>query len=217
MPDVDLDPKSPEYGTVKLSADADNPRNITIIMPPVDLRDAVLGQVMGGWGVVEGVLGVILAHVLKTDFDAARIVAASGLSTIQIKDLIIALGRLRLPEPLQRKIEALGERVKTVNTKRNRIVHGAWHIEVVNLPVPEGAPMAGLERWARVYTPTDPAVSKKVQDPHNQKERKAFRFTLHQMLKLDAEIEKLVADLSTFNDEVYQLLGQPEAASPPPA
>jgi hypothetical protein len=53
-------------------------------------------------------------------------------------------------------------------------------------------------------------------DDANQKERSAYRFTLHQMVKLEAEIERLVLDLSAFNTEVFTRLGPPPSAFPPP-
>ena len=108
MTNVDLNPKSSEYGTMKLFPDVGNPRNITIAPPPTDLRDTTLGRVMGQWSVVEGVNGMILQHLLKTDFDAGRIIVASGLTTIGIKDLIVALARVRLEESLQKQAEKLG-------------------------------------------------------------------------------------------------------------
>jgi hypothetical protein len=91
---------------------------------------------MGQWSVAEGVVGIILQHLLQTDRAAARIVVASGLTTIELKDLIVALSHLRIDDELQRAAEKLGERLKRLNTKRNRIIHGFWTVEIVNLPVP---------------------------------------------------------------------------------
>jgi len=215
MDNVDLDPKSPEYGTMKLFPDANNPHNITLAPPPTDVRDSTLGSLMGRWGVVEGVLGIILQRLVKTDWDAARIILASGLTTVEIKDLIVALTRVRLEETLQNEAEKLGKRLKSLNTKRNRIVHGQWTMEGVNLAVPPGGPMAGIIRWVRHYTPTDPLIANKVNDLHNQKERTAYRFTLHQMVKLEAEMTKLYEDLAAFNETIAQILG-PLSASPQP-
>ena len=211
----DLDQKSSEYGTMTLKPDVGNPTNFTIVPLPVEIRDSVLGRVMGAWGVLEGVIGVILQLLIKTDFEAALIITASGLTTVEIKDLIIALSRLRLNENNQKIIENLGEKLKRKNTKRNRIVHGEWRTEVVNQSVPLGHPPSMIERWVRFYTPTDPIVAKKARDPSNQKERSAYRFTLHQMLKVEAEINQLVAEFSAFNEIIYPLLVLPPASSTP--
>ena len=94
---------------MKLFPDADNPHNITIAPPPTHVRDSALGRVMGQWSVVEGVIGMILQHLIKTDFEAGRIIVASGLTTIQIKDLVIALARVRLEKPLAGEAEKFGE------------------------------------------------------------------------------------------------------------
>ena len=75
--------------------------------------------------------------------------------------------------------------------------------------------MAGIIRWVRHYTPTDPLIANKVNDLHNQKERTAYRFTLHQMVKLEAEMTKLYEDLAAFNETIAQILG-PLSASPQP-
>ena len=77
--------------------------------------------------------------------------------------------------------------------------------------------MSGISRWVRLYVPTDPLIAAKINDLKNQKERAAFRFTLHQMVKLEAEMARLVEDLSAFNDQVYKLLAPDAAnASSPP-
>ena len=63
--------------------------------------------------------------------------------------------------------------------------------------------MSGIARWVRLYIPTDPSIAAEINDLKNQKRRAAFRFTLHQMGTVEAEMAKLVTDLSAFNEKVF--------------
>jgi hypothetical protein len=201
----------------ELEPEAGTTNHFTIAPPPAEHRDATLGAFMGAWSDLEATLDILLWRLMGSSFDVARIVATSGLGIAQLKELLIALGRLSLSPEAQTELEKLGERLKRLNTKRNRIVHGRWGPLVTNDRSPRGTPRATVQ-WIRVYAPTDPEVMRRMMRPGNQKEAAAYTFRLSTILRVAKEVTEFRIALTRFLEtSCPRPPGLPPPTSSPPA
>lgn len=207
-----LDRDHPEFGTLELEPDPGT-RNFTMTMPPTDPRDVALGAFMGEWSDLEGVLEVLLWRLMGSPLDVARAVFASGIGIAQLKDLLIALGRLRLKEAEQADLARLAERLKRLNTKRNRIVHARWIIVAAKGSQKSGAPKM-TEHWLRAYLPPDPEIIQRMMDPLNQKESAAYTFKLSAIFRVAKELRRFREELEQFALRCPK--PQPFSEAPPP-
>jgi len=138
----------------------------------------------------------LLWTLLETDFYAARAVFANG-SAQQTRDLITALGAMRLNAGEQKQLKLLCNRLKGATTKRNRIVHGYWR--------PDLAFKNGewdFRGWLRVSLPSDQTVEQALQDrARNQKVAANFSFTEKTIAQITSETLQLRAAVHELNEQ----------------
>ncbi len=167
--------------------------------PPSDDRDIALGQFMYEWGKLEMQL-LLLFHILTgTTLQIASTIFSTGFQSVNLADLFIALGQIRLVEQEQQKLKNLCKRYRNAAGKRNKIVHGTWYIE----PDPDSPK---LSQWTRIYSPTNPTIQEKIFNKHNQKVRSTYRYTLPQLQTASNQIKTLSSDMHEFSGLIWHQL-----------
>lgn len=122
--------------------------------------------------------------------------------------MLKVLAELRLDQVRQGTFKGLCDRLSKAATKRNRIVHGSWVMEVVVRDGEPGGPPAMTSTWVRVNQPISPAAASAVHDPGNQNTRDAHRFTPACIGQAAGNLETLLRDFAAFTRSA--------AETPPP-
>lgn len=177
--------------------------NIQIEMLPVDERDAALGKYMDAFSRMEGMLELMVRFLLKTDHIPARAVN-SVLYSKQRIDLIEALAASNLSKETAARVAKACERLSRRNMRRNHIVHGIWQQLV--LVSDDSVEMM----WLRVYSPSDPSLSKL--GPDDPKLAGVYSFTIPELDRATGHVEEMLPILGELLKEIREQLPQP----PPP-
>lgn len=166
--------------------------------------DFVLGQYFRGWGQVEHAMFDMFHKLSGTDITTANIIFSAGIDYRTMRGICDALGKVRLNGPEYRTLVKLLDRVKTVATTRNRLVHGAWFGDVVIDD--EDALKAKSVEWMRLYRPTDPEAFERMFGPHkDQKTRATHLYSLKRIVELTEEASKLGKAIRNFLEGVQLL------------
>jgi len=179
-----------------------NPEPYTVYLPKYhrERRDQALGIYMDAWSRTEGVMLQVFGKLTHDETVGRAIFAVLGAQ--QIRDAMIALSRNALEEAQQKQLETLLERAKRAATKRNRIVHGRWNLEI-DMNQQTGVVFAA--EWARLYEPSDPAMLAEVHNPQGAaKVRDGHRFTVPHIHQAVQDIETLMKDFLNFHTEIQK-------------
>lgn len=179
-----------------------SPEPYTIYLPKFhrEHRDQALGVYMDAWSRTEGAMLQIFGS-LTADEAVGRAIFAV-LSAQQIRDAMTALSRRALDAVHQKKLETLLDRARGAATKRNRIVHGRWNLQI---DMNQETGVVFSAEWARVYEPSDPVMLAKVQDPRGDaKVRAGHRFTVPHIHRASREVEALMEDFLSFHTEIQK-------------
>lgn len=158
--------------------------------PPTDERDLTMGRFIDAWSSLEDKLFVLFFKLIKTNYDIARAIFATGIQVKNFTALLITIAPYRLKKLEQKTLKSLCERLNTLASKRNRIIHSVWLVETrSNNPqwVRIYSPIS-IEHWTELLKPFNPRNS------NNQSVRKINRFTIQQLAEVVKEIEKLHED-----------------------
>jgi cysteine synthase len=109
---------------------------------------------------VETALFELFSRLLGTHASAARIIVASGINQQTLREIMLALGGQRLTTADYDKLEKLLARAKKATTKRNKLTHGTWRL---NITVHKDKPNTAT--WERFYEPTDPRLYAEMAGP----------------------------------------------------
>lgn len=161
---------------------------------PTDERDIALGQFMQEWAELETQLLLLFYTLIGTPIQIAEAIFLTGFQSMNLVELFIALGQIRLPQPEQQKLKRLCKRYREAAAKRNKIVHGSWY------PTDESC------EWARIYIPINQNTRKQIYDKSNQKIRSKYRFTIKELQTATEHISKLSFDFLVFTDVCMNLL-----------
>lgn len=165
-------------------------RVLRIRNPTTDDHHIALGKFLDAWSGLEVAVFSAVAKLFGTDIQRATIL--SGLvGTRGLVDLLGALSQLAPQIPLG-QVTRLADRLKELNTKRNKIVHGHWLLEAVIYLNDNEAQLK--TRLFRFYTPNNPAVTESLKDLKNQKARSAHLFSLNKLSVITKEVLKLRED-----------------------
>jgi len=184
-------------------------RPAPIEVPPIDVTDEecdrALARYLRAWEQVEASQFLLFKKLLDTPIQVALIVHETTSNFRDIRDMMEALGRLRLDKQQSKELNAVLASLKSATTKRNRIIHGKWQLEI-RLP-PKGRPAKeGKATWVRFYTPSDPALFTKVfGTPYEQKTRNEHRFTLKDLDRFSEEAKYLSARIRRLTDDLVLL------------
>lgn len=176
-----------------------------IQIPPTDVSqehcDFYLGNYMRAFNQLEIQLMGLFTKLLDAPDQAAHIVFHSGINAQTMREIIVALARLRLGDSDFRKVESLMlGAVKKAVTKRNRLVHGQWQLALKMKPKQDGQPpIAETASWQRLYVPTDPYVYQQMfGKPPNAKVRAAHVFSIKDIQNAAQDTADLAARIKNL-------------------
>jgi len=152
---------------------------------------------------MEGFVQMIFRELLGTDGNAAMAVFAS-MGTKQMKDVLTALGAIRLTNDGAKRLGTLCERLTKQNTKRNHIVHGAWSTVVIISDAPEGRKKI-TTTWVRRYIPVQHEAAQNAARYDLPKVGGVTAFTIPQLNVTRTHVLALMGDFSTFYGEIPSL------------
>jgi len=85
-----------------------------------------IGEVVFRWNLVEEHMQTIVWHVMGLDWKQGRMLTF-GAEASQKIDMFRGLALKWIPEQrTQKEVTSIANRAETLNTRRNRVVHGVW-------------------------------------------------------------------------------------------
>ncbi len=141
--------------------------------------------------------------LLGTHQNATLILLRSGLAQPTLRDILDALGSIRLGTKDHTKLKALLRRWKSASSKRNRIVHGHWMLSIKMVKGPSGKNDHTKSTWIRFYDPTDHAIYLKIfgRKP-NQKMLAEHQFRLKDIDQAAQNVRTLAKNLEAFTNQM---------------
>ncbi len=159
--------------------------------------DLALGSYMRGWDRLDMALFFLFHKLLGTYIPTANVIYHSGIDPRRMREIIKALGKLRLSGNDNRDLTDLLDRAKKATSKRNHIIHGSWMLDV-EMRGPKGQTKAHSTRWVRHYQPSDPTASHEMFTNKNQKLLSAYRFTPQQLIEAGNAAVFLATHIEAF-------------------
>lgn len=178
--------------------------------PVDDTRHTSLGRFLDRWGKLEMTTTALLSRLFFVDHQKAAVIS-DAVGTRQLIDMLDSLASATLPDEKARELANLNERLKTLNTQRNKLVHGQWVLESI-IDVVANKPRV-RSRVYRKASSTNPGLEKRLEDIKNQKDRGNYMFTCKVIDGLSGAIRNLHNDYVSFmklnlpNDNSKQAAG----------
>lgn len=168
-------------------------------LPQTAEHHAALGSLIDAFDRIEYSLHDIIARLMSTNHRNAQAVCINtGIRTN--RSIINSLATLRLKDENIALLTGLMERVGSAASKRNKIVHGHWVIEVA---VWENRGKVHYKtRIMREAYPQDYRMRKEIGKLRNQAERSVYTFNAKRLDAIAAEYLELFSDISQFIKDV---------------
>src|SRR6476619_3453055 len=113
--------------------------------------DYLLGVYIRNWGDVERSVAGLIRKLLNNDIITAQIVLRALGDMRSHREIASELGRHRLRKEDLDTLEKLLRRVKSATTRRSRIVHGQWMLNItMGTPPNEDSLTAKSAKWMRI-------------------------------------------------------------------
>lgn len=196
-------PRTPKPIEFKEGSAPANPEPDTVYMPRHhrEHRDQTLGIYMDAWSRTETAMSMVLGVMLGPNPEIGRVIFASLSGAAQMREVLMALSRTTLSAADQKSLEGLCDRAKRAATKRNRIVHGRWTLQIDQN---QETGIVSSAVWARTYMPADPELFAQTQMPgqKNQSARENYAFTLPLIHRAIQDVEKLMDDFLEFHEAI---------------
>lgn len=173
--------------------------DIPVTMLPTEERDRALGRYMDAWSRLETIMDHVIEGLLRTDWQAAKVLASILYSQQRIK-LLEALAAVRLPPQNAERVARICEQISRRNTRRNHIVHGSWQQAMTVYDDHYES------EWVRVYTPSDPALAA-IRSYDDSKLLGWYNFTLPALDRAAAEVEVVTSSLSSLMQQIRSEAG----------
>lgn len=173
----------------------DGIKKYPIPFPLDDDHHTALGKFLDAWSRLEISIDALISQLFGVDYNKTKIVTGA-LGTRATVDILVSLTAVQLSAELAKVAEGLAERLKGLNTKRNRLVHGVWTLEAI-VDVVKGEPRI-RSRIYRMFVPGDPRIVQKLGDLRNQKARTSFMFSPKQLAGTTHNVNKLREDFADF-------------------
>lgn len=185
------------------------PEHLYLIYVPSEERDKVFGLFVECWDALESGLHHVFHLLAQTPYDVTNILIASYNGTKPIADATCALAELALRPDDLKVLNSLLDRVRSVATQRNRIIHGHWvmTLNYESIEGPQGVvfrPTGG--HWERIYQPISPSERQSLIMNDEQKIDAKYRFNLDRLLRVSQTLTALVDDLSAFSASLHAKL-----------
>lgn len=182
---------------------AHDPRTVFIDLTPPDMTPyhVCLGRFMNDWGRLEVALHGLFAEMLGVDAGTASAISRQ-FSGKSLREVIESLSSHVLSDSKHRELVNLGERFGGLSSKRNKIVHGFWVIEVI---VTDGKPGKGSKvriDTVRQYASISSATEKLLADVTQQKLRCQNLFNIAAINETGRDAISLAGDVSRFADAI---------------
>lgn len=176
---------------------------VDVRQPISDTRHLALGKFMDEWSKLELTLKGTLCNMIGLPFEAIHSVSNS-LGTSGMINALSSLSEYRMLNSEGQKIfEKLLERTRANNTRRNRIAHGLWVLEIY--PVDRnGTPHIKLNQ-VREYHTNHPDHDQLAGDPKNKTFRKNNIFSIRRIHSIRTEISGLNVDIADFNKSLTRV------------
>lgn len=182
---------------------------LQLTAPPentVEECDAALGAYLRAWDQIDIQLIPLFTTMLGTHKNATQVLLRSGMSQPTLREILESLSSFRLKKKEQQKLAALLRRWKTASTKRNRIVHGYWQLNITMIEGPSGKRDHTRSYWVRFYPPSDPTIYNKLfgKKP-NQKLVSEHIFKLSDITNAATHVRTLAQDIENFLESLSVL------------
>lgn len=178
----------------------DNSFYIDIIEPDPNAGHLSIGRFMDGWSRLESSIEFTLSNLLGVSHDVMPTIMNSLGARGQI-DTIKHLGAAMFDEVVLARLEALTDRVGQANTRRNRIVHGHWALDVICREY------SGRIRYKivpyRIYTPSSPDEARAMHGNYDRSVREKYMFSVGKINILSKELAVLRDDINKFNEDIF--------------
>ena len=162
-----------------------------------------LGHFLTVWDQVNHASQRLLQTLLDLHTKASYILFHSGIDQNKLRNILRAAGKLRLSETDEDKMEKLLKRWEKQSTVRNRIVHGAWrlNVEITDRLNDDGIKETKSE-WTRFYSPLDMNNLDPLKLNKSQKLRRAHVFQFKDLEEAASTARKCARDINEFTDSV---------------
>lgn len=170
---------------------------VPIIHPQDETRHTVLGIFMDEWSKLEMQIARLLAIALRADMMEMPVIM-NGLGSRGQREALVALLCPVLTDQASAKLRELLDRFKTHTTRRNHIIHGYWHLEVV-FTDRNGVPWPNYRQFRR-YDPSDAEIRLALDKREDSAARKTYMFSLPRIRSISAEMERLWHDFSRISE-----------------
>lgn len=155
---------------------------------------------MRAWDQTEMAVSGLFTKLLDTGVTAGFVVF-NILDARTSREVIHALGRLRLSDTEFTGLEALLKRLATAATTRNRIIHGHWQLTVRITHRDDGSEARRSARWFRFYQPSDPGELHRMHGKGKDRALlEAHRFSLKDMNQAAERAYQLGKDVAAFTE-----------------
>ncbi len=183
----------------ELPTDDDSDYKIHLVEPDITKCHIAMGRFVNAWSLLELSTQSLLAKMLGVKKNKVSILV-NALGSRSTLDIIKEFGVSVLKKNESDKLLALTERMKKINTKRNRIIHGCWEMHV--LVRKYGERFTHKIYPARCYTPSDEETKKSLSDTSNPK-RKNYIFTVDEINQITGHLDTLSQDMQNFTLDVF--------------
>ncbi|GAK44679.1 hypothetical protein M2A_1178 [Tepidicaulis marinus] len=171
--------------------------------PSIEECDYVLGVYMRKWGQVEMAVASLIRKLLDTDITTSQIVIRALNNMQAQREMAAELGRHRLKKADQENLERLLEKLKKAATRRNRIIHGTWILQIEMGPKPRPKPLtAKSAKWYRIYHPSQVSEQKALMGGKSEKLKANYTFWPDQIRKDAKDADNLAKKINELAEKV---------------
>ncbi len=161
--------------------------------------DYVLGTYIRLWGDVEGGMAELIRKLLDTDMTTSQIVIRALADMRVQREMAEELGKHRLTKNSLTFLTRILDRVKSMATKRNRMVHGKWILRLKMGKRPNPQPLtAESAKWVRIYHPSNQDDIAGLMSGRSQKLKAAYEFSPERIAQEAEAAKELAKDLNDF-------------------
>ncbi len=164
-------------------------------LPTTKDHHTELGEFVDAWSRLETTIGFLFIQMAECDVNTGRAIFA-GLGMRQVIETIGSLATIKLPNEEIKELSVILERISALNSKRNKIVHGHWVLEVILLS--RGGLPLFKSNLLREVDPADFRILKRIHDLRNQKDRVRYTFNAKRIRAASLDAGKIEQDIGVF-------------------
>jgi hypothetical protein len=164
-------------------------------MPQDAAHHQALGIFMDSFGSLESIAHMFLTKLARIDTATSEFMIAN-MGIKQIIDAISSISTLMLTDEGIGSVKNLTERLSSINSKRNIIVHGHWILELVAWKYKDN--FLVKSHLLRCSTPSDWRVCNEIADLKNQKSRLRYCYDVKRIYACARDADSLRESFSAF-------------------